>query len=92
MRSHAQTPTVTTLTFSLGDDDLQRIADTVSSQLKQNSGGRWMTIRAASEYTSLSEEAIRVAAKRGKLVSHKASGRVMFHVNDVDAFITGGED
>lgn len=79
---------MTTLAFTLGDDDLQRIADAVASRLAQHPEHRWLTVKAAVEYTSLSEEAIRTAAKRGKLTGHKgASGRLVFRAEELDRFM-----
>jgi hypothetical protein len=79
---------MTTLAFSLGDDDLQRIADAVAARLDQRPERRWLDVSAASDYTSLTREAIRTASKRGRLIGHKGeSGRVVFRVEDLDAFM-----
>jgi excisionase family DNA binding protein len=49
-------------------------------------------VDAAAEYTSLSKDAIRTAAKRGKLESHKGpSGRLVFRANDLDDFMRSPE-
>jgi len=49
---------------------------------------RLADVRAASEYSSLSQEAIRTAHKRGRLKGSKGdSGRLMFRVEDVDIFL-----
>jgi hypothetical protein len=76
------------LTFSLSDDDLERIADAVAARLGQRP--EWLDVEGASVYTSLSKEAIRTAAKRGRLRSHKGeSGRLVFRPHDLDAFMGG---
>jgi hypothetical protein len=81
---------LTTLAFSLGDDDLQRIADAVAARLEQRPVVGWLDVKAASVYSSLSEDALRTSYKRGKLRAHKGeSGRIMFRIADLDAFLEG---
>jgi hypothetical protein len=83
---------VNTLAFSLGDDDLQRIADAVAARLEQRPVVGWLNVQQASEYTSLSKEAIRTASKRGRLLGHKGeSGRLVFRLEDLDAFMQSPE-
>jgi excisionase family DNA binding protein len=83
---------MTTLAFSLGDEDLQRIADAVAARLDQRPAVGWLTVDAAAAYTSLSKEAIRTATKRGRLKSHKGdSGRLVFRTADLDTFMGGVE-
>ena len=79
---------MSTISLSLSDDDLQRIADGVAARLELRPERKWLNVEAAADYTSLSKEAIRTAAKRGKLVGHKgASGRLSFRVEDLDRFM-----
>jgi hypothetical protein len=80
---------VSTITIGLSDEDVARIATEVAARLEPRGGGAgWLDVKGASTYSSLSEEAIRTAAKRGKLRSHRGdSGRVMFRVEDIDAFL-----
>ena len=84
---------MTTVCLSLGEQDLQRIADAVVARLELRTERRWLTVKGASEYAGLSEEAIRTAAKRGKLRGHKGeSGRLVFRTEDVDAFMASPGD
>jgi excisionase family DNA binding protein len=82
---------VATVNFSLGDEDLRRLADAVAARIELRVERRWLTVKAAAEYTSLTEEAIRTAAKRGKLPSHRDSGRLMFRTDEIDAFMSSPE-
>jgi hypothetical protein len=83
---------VTTFVLTLGDDDVRRIAEAVVSRLEREPEKRWLDVEAASTYTSLSKEAIRTAAKRGRLAGHKgASGRLVFRTEDLDAFMANPE-
>ena len=83
---------MTTVTLSLGDDDLRRIADAVAARLQREPERRWLDVSAAAAYTSLSKEAIRTAAKRGRLKSHKGdSGRIVFRAEDLDAYMGSPE-
>lgn len=77
---------VTTLQLTLSDRDIERLAEAVARLGGPRRG--WLTVRGASEYSSLSQEAIRTAHKRGRLKGSKGdSGRLMFRVEDVDAFL-----
>jgi hypothetical protein len=77
--------------IQLREEELQKIADAVAAKLGQHSSAQWLTVKGASVYTSLSPAAIRLAAKRGKVVSHKgASGRVVFRPEELDAFMSEG--
>jgi hypothetical protein len=85
-------PTQSTLALSLGEEDIARLADAVAERLELNGERRWLTVHAAAEYTSLSKDAIRTAAKRGKLESQKgASGRLVFTTEALDSFMGGVE-
>ena len=78
------------VSFSLSDDEIQRIADAVATRLgARTSDDRWLTVKAASEYSSLSEMALRTAASRGRLPSHRGeSGRLMFRESDLNAYLS----
>ena len=83
---------MTTLAFSLGDDDLQRIADAVAARLERPASSQWLTVDGAATYTSLSKDAIRTAHKRGKLEGVKGpSGRLVFRREALDQFLGGVE-
>ena len=80
------------VTLTLEDDDLRRIADAVAARLELRPDNRWLDVKAAADYTSLTQEAIRTAAKRGRLRSHKGdSGRLVFRLEDLDAFMESPE-
>ena len=71
----------TPLRFQLDDEDVSRIAVEVAALLKAQPRVGWLDVRRAADYTSLSEDAIRTASKRGRLVGHKGkSGRLVFRV------------
>jgi hypothetical protein len=83
---------VTIVTLTLDEDDLRRIGDAVVARLDRPPESRWLDVKAAADYTSLSQEAIRTAAKRGRLKSHKGeSGRLVFRLEDLDAFMESPE-
>ena len=79
---------MSTVTIRLSQDDVQRIADAVLAKLQRDQPRGWLTVKAASQYTSLSEEALRTAYKRGRLSGHKGeSGRLAFTVKNLDNFM-----
>lgn len=79
---------MSTVTVHLSQADVQRIADAVLAKLEPDQPRGWLTVKAASQYTSLSEEALRTAHKRGRLSGHKGeSGRLAFTVEDLDNFM-----
>lgn len=81
---------MTTVSFELGDGDIRRIAEAIASILGQRPEHRWLDMKSASEDTSLSEEALRTAAKRGRLPVHKGpSGRLVFLASDLDQYMGG---
>ena len=81
---------MTTASFELGDGDIRRIAEEIASILGQRPEHRWLTVKSASEYTSLSVQALRTAAKRGRLPVHKGpSGRLAFLTSDLDEYMGG---
>lgn len=81
---------MTTLAFTIGDDDIRRISDAVVARLVERPERRWLTVDGASDYTGLTKDAIRTAAKRGKVKYHKGeSGRLVFRVEDLDAYLAG---
>ena len=80
---------MSTLSFSLSDHDIRRIAETVAALLEPPVDP-WLDVSKASEYTSLTAEAIRMAHKRGKLRGHKGlSGRLVFRRSMLDEFMSG---
>jgi len=81
---------MTTVSIELGDNDVRRIAEAVAAILGQHAERQWLDVKKASEYTSLTVEAIRTAAKRGRLPSHKGrSGRLVFLASDLDQYMGG---
>jgi hypothetical protein len=83
---------VSTLAITISNEDLERIADAVVDRLQAPAPRGWLDVKRAAEYSSLSEEAIRTAHKRGRLKGHKGeSGRLVFRVEDVDAYLMSPE-
>jgi hypothetical protein len=81
---------MTTASFELGDGDIRRIAEAIASILGQPSPHRWLDVKKASEYTSLTPEALRTAAKRGRLPGHRGpSGRLVFRTSELDDYMGG---
>lgn len=79
---------MTTVSLQLSSEDVDRIAVAVTARLQVSAPKRWFDVEAASEYTSLSKEAIRTAAKRGRLQGHKgASGRLVFTIDELDSYM-----
>jgi excisionase family DNA binding protein len=88
---------VSSFSLSLGEDDLQRIADAVAAKLsvapqleRPESVKRWYSVEEAATYTSLTAGAIRMAVKKKKLEATKGpSGRVVFSRTQLDLFMGG---
>lgn len=82
---------MTTLSLQLSQDDVDRIAQRVTELLEggwQAHRKGWLTVDAAADYTTLTPSAIRTAYKRRKLTGHKGeSGRIVFRVEDLDAYM-----
>lgn len=80
---------MSTVSLQLSSHDVERIAAAVYERLELPTVKRWLDVPAASTYTSLSEEAIRTAAKRGRLRAHKGdSGRLVFTADDLDSYMS----
>lgn len=71
-----------------------RIAEVVVDRFDSNSrDGRdtpWMTVDEVAEYARMTSQAIRDTEKGGHLPAYRTTtGRLRFHIDDVEAFLTG---
>lgn len=79
---------IATVAVVLDNETLRRLATQVAALIDARPLTHWLNMRTASEYTSLTEEALRTAVKRGKLRRHKGeSGRIVFERSDLDTFM-----
>jgi hypothetical protein len=80
------------VSFSFSNEDLERIADAVVDRLQGQAPRGWLDVKRAADYSSLSEEAIRTAHKRGRLKGHKGeSGRLVFTTSDLDSYMASAD-
>ena len=50
---------------------------------------RWLTIREVCNYASISESTVRRAVRRGTLKASQSTGKLLFKVSSVDAWLKG---
>ena len=50
---------------------------------------RWMNIKEACDYASVSESTVRRAVKRGTLKASHSTGKLLFKVSSVDRWLNG---
>ena len=78
---------------------IERISDMEStiiellSEIKTNTdnktSSKWLNIKQASQYTSVSESTLRRAVKSGTLRVSKVSGKLLFKIEDLDRWLNG---
>ncbi|MBT3800098.1 MAG: helix-turn-helix domain-containing protein [Bacteroidetes bacterium] len=68
------------------DNRLKRI----ENLLKLDKSCRWMTLKKAIEYTSLSTSTIRRAVYSGKLKASKTTGKLLFKISELDEWLKNG--
>jgi len=78
---------------------IERISDMEStiiellSEIKTNTDNKtsrkWLNIKQASQYTSVSESTLRRAVKSGTLRVSKVSGKLLFKIEDLDGWLNG---
>ena len=63
------------------------------SEIKTNTdnktSSKWLNIKKASQYTSVSESTLRRAVKSGTLRVSKVSGKLLFKIEDLDGWLNG---
>jgi|TARA_B100000315_G_scaffold203150_1_gene196136 excisionase family DNA binding protein len=64
---------------------LNEIKDVVQDKMSN----RWMDIREAVKYTSVSESTIRRAIKRGELKPSRSLGKLLFRVSEIERWLSG---
>jgi len=70
----------------------ERVPHVVRQELDRGSKPTpWFDTTGAAEYTSMSEEAIRAATKRGQLKGYRSeTGRIRYRLTDLDNFLQAG--
>ena len=63
--------------------------ESVERILKHKTSSCWLDLKAASNYTSLSESTIRRAIQKGALKASTSTGKLLFKVSDVDRWLNG---
>jgi len=84
------------LTMHLDEVEIEtlahELAPMIAAELENDrqSTSPWMDVAAVAKYTGMTEQAVRDAKKRGHLRACRTStGRLRFHIDDVEAFIRG---
>ena len=79
--------------ISLGPDELSQIVtDAVSKVLAVERGpSGFMRAKEAAAFLGLSENALRIAVRRGEIPVHRLGDRVLFSKDELDSFIRSGD-
>ena len=71
------------------EEQILGVLGEINSTLQNKLTKKWLNIRAASQYASLSESTIRRAVNRGELKVSKATGKLLFKLIDIDRWLNG---
>jgi hypothetical protein len=96
MTATTNTETGLELTLQLSDGQLgnlaKRIAELVAAELalRETTASPWMDVPGVAAYAVMTDQAVRDAEKNGHLRAHRTTtGRLRFHIDDVEAFMKG---
>ena len=70
------------------DRSILEILDRIEKKISNNSKERWVNIRGASEYTSLSIVKLRRAVSSGELKASKRGGRLLFKITWIEHWLS----
>ncbi len=68
-------------------ESIHEILDRIESKISDNSKERWINIRGASDYTSLSIVKLRRAVSSGELKASKTGGRLLFKITWIEKWL-----
>ena len=68
-------------------ESIHEILDRIESKISDNSKERWINIRGASDYTSLSIVKLRRAVSSGELKASKIGGRLLFKITWIEKWL-----
>ena len=64
------------------------LLEEIKCLIKDKVSDRWLSIREAASYASVSESTIRRAVKRGSLKASQVTGKLLFKVSKVDKWLS----
>jgi hypothetical protein len=76
------------ITFS--DDDLRRLARFLAPELAARLESPWRNAEGAAWHLDARLSRVRKLTANGSLPKHQEGGRVLYHVDDLDAFVRAG--
>ena len=68
-------------------ESIHEILERIESKISDNSKERWINIRGASDYTSLSIVKLRRAVSSGELKASKTGGRLLFKITWIEKWL-----
>ena len=66
------------------------ILNEIKSLIENKSANRWIDIKEAADFTSVSASTIRRAVHKGVLKVSTSTGKLLFKVSDVDRWLNNG--